>query len=120
MQPEDYKPFPDDGMGFGDYPDLGYVSTDMKSNFEEYDDQYGKRNFGEVVHIGAEQISEDKISFRELPISRPMLVVYHFLAVFLFFGIIFLFDSYKLTVPVLDKQYPRNVGETADKKHYKI
>jgi hypothetical protein len=40
---------PDDGIGFGDYPDLGKVSTDMKSDWENWDDPYGKRNFGDPV-----------------------------------------------------------------------
>jgi NADH dehydrogenase (ubiquinone) 1 beta subcomplex subunit 8 len=49
LRPEDYKPYPDDGLGYGDYPDLGNVSTDMKSNWEDWDDPYGKRNFGDAV-----------------------------------------------------------------------
>ena len=36
-------------MGFGDYPDLPKISVDMKSDWEEYDDFYLKRNFGEPV-----------------------------------------------------------------------
>ena len=40
---------PDDGTGYGDYPDLGNISADMKSPYAEYDDHYGRRNFGEPV-----------------------------------------------------------------------
>jgi hypothetical protein len=38
-------------MGFGDYPDLGKVSTDMKSDWENWDDPYLKRNFGDPVFV---------------------------------------------------------------------
>ncbi len=48
-RPEDYKPYPDDGLGFGDYPNLGPISSDMKSDWEDWDDPYNKRNFGEPV-----------------------------------------------------------------------
>lgn len=40
---------PDDGLGYGDYPKLAPVSSDMKSDFEEWDDVFNKRNFGEPV-----------------------------------------------------------------------
>ena len=36
-------------MGFGDYPMLPNISTDMKSDWQDYDDPYLKRNFGEPV-----------------------------------------------------------------------
>jgi NADH dehydrogenase (ubiquinone) 1 beta subcomplex subunit 8 len=49
MRPEDYEPMPDDGLGFGDYPKLAKVSADMKSDWEEWDDTYNKRNYGEPV-----------------------------------------------------------------------
>lgn len=49
MLPEDYEPYPDNGLGFGDYPKMPEVSTDMKSPFEEYDDPYLKRNYAEPV-----------------------------------------------------------------------
>ncbi len=49
MRVEDYEPMPDDGLGFGDYPKLGPISADMKSDFEEWDDTYNKRNYGEPV-----------------------------------------------------------------------
>lgn len=49
LRPQDYKPFPDDGLGFGDYPNLAPITPDMKSDWEDYDDPHLKRNFGEPV-----------------------------------------------------------------------
>lgn len=54
LRPEDYEPMPDDGLGFGDYPKLAKVSSDMKSDWEEWDDTYNKRNFGEPVSSAAQ------------------------------------------------------------------
>ena len=50
-RPEDYRPFPDDGMGWGDYPMLKEESPDMKSDWENYDDPYAKRHFGDPVIV---------------------------------------------------------------------
>jgi NADH dehydrogenase (ubiquinone) 1 beta subcomplex subunit 8 len=52
---------PDDGMGFGDYPKLARVSSDMKSDWENWDDTYNKRNFGEPVYLPTQYIKENKI-----------------------------------------------------------
>jgi NADH dehydrogenase (ubiquinone) 1 beta subcomplex subunit 8 len=49
MLPEDYKPMTDDGLGFGDYPDIPEISPDMKDDWEYYEDEFNKRHFGEPV-----------------------------------------------------------------------
>ena len=46
---EDYRPYPDDGMGYGDYPMLPRVSTEGKDAYESWDMPEIKRNFGEPV-----------------------------------------------------------------------
>lgn len=51
MLPEDYKPMPDDGFGYGDYPDIQKISPDMKDDYLDYDDDYNKRFFGEPVRF---------------------------------------------------------------------
>jgi hypothetical protein len=52
MRLEDYEPFPDDGLGKGDYPDLPLVSGDSKDRWENWDMPHLKRNFGEPVSRG--------------------------------------------------------------------
>ena len=49
LLPEDYEPYPDDGMGYGDYPKLPPVPTIRKSQYEQYDLPYLRRNYGETV-----------------------------------------------------------------------
>lgn len=49
LLPQDYQPYEDDGTGYGDYPKLPLVSTDMKDPFYNWDYPDMKRNFGEPV-----------------------------------------------------------------------
>ena len=49
MRPEDYQPYPDDGMGYGDYPMLPRVSAEAKDPYACWDVPSIKRNFGEPV-----------------------------------------------------------------------
>ena len=49
MLPQDYVPYEDDGMGYGDYPKLPLISTDMKDPYYNWDYPDMKRNFGEPV-----------------------------------------------------------------------
>ena len=46
---QDYEPYPDDGMGYGDYPKLPLVSNDQRDPFVNWDYPDLKRNFGEPV-----------------------------------------------------------------------
>lgn len=50
LLPQDYEPYPDDGMGYGDYPKLPIVSTDQKDPFYNWDYPDMKRNFAEPVN----------------------------------------------------------------------
>ena len=43
---EDYVPYPDDGNGMGDYPDLGRCSGIKRPRMMWWDDEDHKRNFG--------------------------------------------------------------------------
>jgi len=49
MRPEDYEPYPDDGMGYGDYPKLPRVATESRDANEIWDMPEIRRNFGEPV-----------------------------------------------------------------------
>lgn len=57
---EEYQPYPDDGMGFGDYPKLPDISVERKSVHYPYDYPEAKRNFGEPMHVHADMYSEDR------------------------------------------------------------
>lgn len=60
MRVEDYDVYPDDGLGYGDYPKLPYASGDYRSGYEDWDIPELKRNFGEPVSLS---FSEYKLSF---------------------------------------------------------
>jgi NADH dehydrogenase (ubiquinone) 1 beta subcomplex subunit 8 len=49
LRVEDYEPYPDDGLGYGDYPKLPRVSTESRDPYEEWDIPEIKRNYGEPV-----------------------------------------------------------------------
>lgn len=51
LLPEDYKQYPDDGMGYGDYPHLPDVPTETKDPYYPYDIPELKRNFQEPVSL---------------------------------------------------------------------
>lgn len=50
LRVEDYKPYPDDGFGYGDYPMLPPTPTESRDAYEDWDQPALKRNWGEVVN----------------------------------------------------------------------
>lgn len=57
---EQYEPYPDDGMGYGDYPKLPNISVDRKDPNYPYDFPETKRNFGDPIHADSDIYSEDR------------------------------------------------------------
>nr|KAG5710930.1 hypothetical protein BaRGS_013664 [Batillaria attramentaria] len=60
LRVEDYNVYPDDGMGYGDYPKLPFASGDSKDPYEDWDIPELKRNYGEPLHALADIIGEDR------------------------------------------------------------
>lgn len=50
LLPEEYKPYADDGLGFGDYPKLPDASIETRDAYYPYDFPEHKRNFKEPVN----------------------------------------------------------------------
>ena len=51
MLPEEYRPFADDGLGYGDYPNIeGGLGTETKDPFYPWDFPEHKRNFNDPVN----------------------------------------------------------------------
>jgi NADH dehydrogenase (ubiquinone) 1 beta subcomplex subunit 8 len=59
LRPEDYKPFPDDGTGHGDYPMLPEIAEASRNPFDDYDIPNMKRNYGEPVCLYLNILIED-------------------------------------------------------------
>ena len=73
----------------------------MKSDFEEWDDVFNKRNFGEPVHIRSEQITNEKVTLKA-PIYPWSTILSMFIgAGVTFFGLFYLMDDYKFTTPIV-------------------
>lgn len=53
LLPEEYKPYADDGLGYGDYPHLPDVSIETRDAYYPYDFPEHKRNFKEPVSEAA-------------------------------------------------------------------
>ncbi|KAI0979159.1 hypothetical protein GJ496_010448 [Pomphorhynchus laevis] len=69
---EDYKPFPDNSLGTGDYPDIQAVAVDERDPYENWDDPYFCRDFGEVFHQeGYERYHPNRIGTRYEYNRRP-------------------------------------------------
>jgi NADH dehydrogenase (ubiquinone) 1 beta subcomplex subunit 8 len=114
LRVEDYEPYPDDGMGYGDYPMLPRIAADSRSPLETWDMPELRRNFGEPVHVDADILSEDKWN----PTKRKK---FTFLQMWTWLGTVVggIALAYVLTLPypqflpVLPKEYPAD-----GKPHY--
>lgn len=50
LHPSEYEPYPDDGLGHGDYPKLPDIAVEERDPFYPWDYPDAKRNFGEPVN----------------------------------------------------------------------
>uniref|UniRef100_A0A8D0GU08 NADH dehydrogenase [ubiquinone] 1 beta subcomplex subunit 8, mitochondrial n=1 Tax=Sphenodon punctatus TaxID=8508 RepID=A0A8D0GU08_SPHPU len=50
MRVEDYEPYPDDGMGYGDYPKLPDRSQHERDPWYSWDHSDLRHNYGEPIH----------------------------------------------------------------------
>lgn len=48
--PEDYEPFVE-GECFGDYPNLKAIGRFNRDPYDDFDDPYDRRHYGEVYHV---------------------------------------------------------------------
>merc|ERR1712179_472229 len=118
MIPEDYKPYPDDGTGWGDYPDLEPYRQAEKAPNETYDDPFMMTNYGEPLHIYQEDYSGDKMNAPEdmpsVSTSKMMAAYLTLVFGFLYYAYRSLGSSSKLggqggTIWMCNKQLPYDV-----------
>ncbi|KAG8228755.1 hypothetical protein J437_LFUL009677 [Ladona fulva] len=60
LLPREYQPYPDDGMGYGDYPKLPINSADSRDPYHPWDMPDMKKNYGELMHSNANIYGEDR------------------------------------------------------------
>ncbi|XP_073441877.1 NADH dehydrogenase [ubiquinone] 1 beta subcomplex subunit 8, mitochondrial [Dendrobates tinctorius] len=105
---EDYKPFPDDGMGYGDYPMLPDKSQEERDPWYTWDNPISRRNWGEPMHWDFDKFIRVRVDTSPTP--APFNTMVKVLVIFLvtmagLFYVGHVFPSYS---PVAPKQYPYN------------
>ncbi|XP_018321325.1 NADH dehydrogenase [ubiquinone] 1 beta subcomplex subunit 8, mitochondrial [Agrilus planipennis] len=113
LLPSEYKTFPDDGTGYGDYPNIPAESGESRDPFYPWDNPELKRNFNEVLHVQADMIGEDRVDVNlRLRKSRTRQFTEFFGVMSILYAIYYWLEDKKMFLPLLPKQYP---GEG---KHY--
>ncbi|CAG7837846.1 unnamed protein product [Allacma fusca] len=113
--PADYKTYPDDGTGYGDYPKIDIVSGESRDPHALWDMPELKRNFGEPFHVEADLYTEDRVDYnRKYQFSKAW-HHYSFFGVVAFLAVLFWTGEQVKIVDV--QQMPRHVPYDG-KKHY--
>merc|ERR1711970_1286912 len=116
LRPDEYEPYPDDGLGLGDYPKLPNVSAEARNPFGNYDHPEHRRNFGEPLHADMDMYGLDRVDDTTKPRYSLQYQAACFFGVMTTFFIVYsLLDDpqRKMHWPKMPKQYP---GE--GKVHY--
>ncbi|KAK5649745.1 hypothetical protein RI129_000774 [Pyrocoelia pectoralis] len=114
VMPSQYKPFPDDGRGWGDYPNLPIQSADSRDPFYPWDCPETKRNYRELI-----QAEEDMYGEHRYDVSARLRIPIHIQfmqtigVLLLLFTIYSLGEKVKCFHSVAEKQYPK-----PHEKHY--
>lgn len=112
LSPEEYEPYPDDGMGYGDYPKLPDTSVESRDPYYPWDFPEHKRNFGEPLHVHVDMYGEDRFDVSSKPRFTLAQQVLAFIGVVGGFAVVYYWlDDKRMFRPVLPKQYPYK-GET--------
>jgi len=114
LRREDYKPYPDDGFGHGDYPELEVAPADSRDPYADWDIPEYRRNFGEPMHVDANHMVEDKWNpLMRFPYSFPVMLGSFLTFVFGSFAIYYFTLDYPHFNPALPKGLPGD-----GRKHY--
>lgn len=109
MHPSEYKPYDDDGFGFGDYPKLPDVPVESRDPYYPYDMPEHKRNFGEPIHIYLPIWSEDRHGTAQPYRFAPSTMFYSFVGVMTVWFLLYFWGADKpMFRPVLIKRYPND------------
>lgn len=120
MHPSEYQPYPDDGMGFGDYPKLKDESVERRDPYYPWDMPELKRNFGDPIHIQDNIYSEDRFGTpAPLRWSKSTILACFVGVMGFWFGAYFFLEDYKMFRPVIPPQLPGDgrVHYTFEPKH---
>ncbi|XP_012686552.1 NADH dehydrogenase [ubiquinone] 1 beta subcomplex subunit 8, mitochondrial [Clupea harengus] len=108
MTLHDYKPYPDDGMGYGDYPMLPEKSQHERDPWYGWDHPDFRRNWGEPMHWDFDMYIRNRVDTS--PLAMDWKTMYTTLLGFVGF-MLFMFyvgEKFPSYQPVAPKQYPYN------------
>ncbi|XP_034050409.1 NADH dehydrogenase [ubiquinone] 1 beta subcomplex subunit 8, mitochondrial [Thalassophryne amazonica] len=105
---EDYNPYPDDGMGFGDYPKLPDRSQHERDPWYQWDEPDLRRNWGEPMHYFFDMYMRLRVdtSPTAVPWSSMCKQLFGFIGFMLF--MFYVGEKFPAYQPVAPKQYPYN------------
>ncbi|KAM5142434.1 NADH dehydrogenase [ubiquinone] 1 beta subcomplex subunit 8, mitochondrial [Mantella aurantiaca] len=105
---EDYKPYPDDGMGYGDYPMLPEKSQEERNPWYSWDHTDFRRNWGETLHWNFDKYIIPRVDTSPtiVPFSDMVKVIFGFFSLLGF--LLLLGHLYPSYAPVAPKQFPYN------------
>ncbi|NP_001138336.1 NADH dehydrogenase [ubiquinone] 1 beta subcomplex subunit 8, mitochondrial [Pan paniscus] len=108
MRVEDYEPYPDDGMGYGDYPKLPDRSQHERDPWYSWDQPGLRLNWGEPMHWHLDMYNRNRVDTSPTPLSWHVMCMqlFGFLAFMIF--MCWVGDVYPVYQPVGPKQYPYN------------
>ncbi|XP_063817492.1 NADH dehydrogenase [ubiquinone] 1 beta subcomplex subunit 8, mitochondrial [Pseudophryne corroboree] len=105
---EDYKPYPDDGMGYGDYPMLPDKSQEENDPWYSWDYPVIRRNFGEPMHWDIDKFIRTRVdtSPTTVPFNTMCKIVVGFITAMLV--MFYIGELYPVYPAIAPKQYPYN------------
>ncbi|KAM8889725.1 NADH dehydrogenase [ubiquinone] 1 beta subcomplex subunit 8, mitochondrial [Synchiropus splendidus] len=108
MRVEDYKPYPDNGEGYGDYPMLPNRSQHERDPWYQWDHPDLRRNWGEPMHFDFDMYIRNRVDTSPTPIDWKSMRN-QFLGFMGFMLLMFcLGEAFPSYQPVAPKQYPYN------------
>ncbi|XP_066456638.1 NADH dehydrogenase [ubiquinone] 1 beta subcomplex subunit 8, mitochondrial [Eleutherodactylus coqui] len=108
---EDYKPYPDNGQGYGDYPMLPDKSQEEKDPNYKWDMPIPRRNWGETMHWDFDKFMRVRVDTTPTPepFGNMCRVVVIFMGII--FGLFYLGQAFPSFMPAAPKQYPYSKPE---------
>ena len=122
MIPEDYEPFPDDGEGVGDYPNLKPSSGDSRSGLVDWDIPEYKRNFGEPLRYNYEMTWETRFDDTSRMVVSDAEAWAFFIGIMSFFiGVHLIARQYPAFPPAAEEQLPyKEQGKVKKFYHFEL
>ncbi|XP_061910821.1 LOW QUALITY PROTEIN: NADH dehydrogenase [ubiquinone] 1 beta subcomplex subunit 8, mitochondrial [Entelurus aequoreus] len=104
----DYQPFPDQGLGYGDYPKLPDRSQHERDPWYDWDHPDLRRNWGEPIHWDFDAYIRNRVDTSPTVLSWSSMCkqLFGFIGFMLF--MFYLGEKFPCYQPIAPKQYPYN------------